>query len=312
MGSSKFGILYTHLEDIIGGVELAEKAESWGYDSYWVPDLALDPNLEPFSLLAAISQKTSRILLGTSVIVIPYKHPVMLAKSVTTLDVLSQGRLILGVGIGHRQIEFEAMNLDIHKRAQMADDKLEMLRRLLSEKKVTHKGVYHRVENVTIGPRPVQQPSPPIWIGPMWRNGFAEGVLRRTAKYGDGFLPSLVPPEGYRLGQQKIRTYAEQYGRDPDSIEWGLVMWICIDEDSEKAWDTMSQESFRRRGMDPAKKGEANAIGTPDECLETIRAYLELGVTHFVLNAGTPPTGMADQYKRFALEVLPKIRGSQL
>ena len=311
MNNPKFGLIYTHLEGLIGGVELAEKAEAWGYDSYWATDFALEPNLEPLALLAAVSQKTTRMLLGTAVIVIPYKHPIMLAKTAATVDVLSEGRLILGIGIGGKGLEFEAMGLDIHQRGKMSDEKLGLLRRLLSEEQVSHHGRYHRIENVTIGPRPVQQPHPPIWLGPVWRDGFAEGALRRTGRYGDGFLPTLVPSAGYRASQRKIRAYAEKYGRDPDSIEWGLLLWISLDDNRDRAWETMAAESFHRRGADRAKRGEANAVGTPEDCVEAIQEYLEVGVTHFVLNAGTPPDGIVEQYERFAREVMPKVKDGQ-
>ncbi|MFQ5933904.1 MAG: LLM class flavin-dependent oxidoreductase, partial [Dehalococcoidia bacterium] len=117
----------------MGPVEFAEKCEQWGYDSFWVPDYILKPRIEALSILAAAAQKTSRIRLGTAVMVLPYKHPILLAKAALSVDVLSQGRLLLGVGIGADEKEFEALGLDSRQRAPLSDEGLEILRRLFTE-----------------------------------------------------------------------------------------------------------------------------------------------------------------------------------
>ncbi len=310
MPRTKFGLMYTHLEEIVGPVEVAQKAEAWGFDSFWAPDFALEPNLEPLTVLSAVAQATESIQLGTAVLVLPYKHPLALAKTAATVDILSNGRLILGMGIGGRSWEFEAMGVDMRHRGRVSDERLQVLKRLFTEDEVTHQGAFHQFENVTLLPRPIQQPHPPLWMGPVYRDGgFAEGALRRTARFCDGFFPTIVPPHGYREAQQLLRRYLEEYGRDPDALEWALFMWICIDDSMEEAWEVMRQESTRRAGTDEAQLGFANAVGTAADCIETIEEYLALGVTHIVLDVGVSPDRMLDQYQQIAETVVPHFAG---
>ena len=132
----KFGVMHSDIFDPIRAVDMAVRAEGLGYDSFWTTDFALGPTPDPMALLAAASQRTERILLATAVMVLPYRHPVALAKTVATIDVLSNGRLVLGLGVGSNKKEFDAMGLDIHQRGKMADEKLALLRRLLSEEGV--------------------------------------------------------------------------------------------------------------------------------------------------------------------------------
>lgn len=306
----KFGLMYTQLEELVGPVEVACKTEEWGFDSFWVPDFALEPNLEPLMVLAAVAQSTQHIKLGTGVLVLPFKHPLTLAKTAATVDILSNGRLILGTGIGGRSWEFEAMGIDMRHRGRISDERLELLRRLFTEEKVTHHGAFHQIDGITLRPRPVQKPHPPIWMGPVYRDGgFAEGALRRTARFCDGFLPTIVPPHGYREAQEKLKSYLQEYGRDPDSIEWALFMWICLDDSKEKAWKAMRQESNRRQGTDQAQLGYANAVGAAADCIEMIEKYVNLGITHIVLDVGVSPDRMLEQYQRIAEEVLPHFAG---
>ena len=305
----KFGIMHSHINDPTEGVEMAVRAEAAGFDSFWTTDFALGGSPEPLNLLAAASQRTERILLGTAVVVLPYRHPLMLAKAVATVDALSKGRLILGLGVGSNKREFDALGLDIHERGKMADEKLTLLKRLLSEQTVTHRGEFHQMEGVEVGPEPVQRPHPPIWTGPLWNKGLVESTIVRTGRMADGFVPTLVPASGYRAVREKVRAYARGAKRDPDGIEFGTVLWFCLDDDREKAWETLEAESNRRRSHTAAVRGEANVSGRAEDCVKGIQEYVDAGVTHFVLNAGVVPERMMEQYERFGREVLPLVRG---
>ena len=304
----KFGVTYTQLDGLVDPVSFAEQVELWGYDSFWVPDFALTDCLEPLTTLAAVAQATSELTLGTAVLVLPYHHPVRLAKSIATLDRLSNGRLTVGVGVGGRADEFAAMGMEIQQRGKLSTERLSLLRRLLAGEAVSHSGNYHQLDSITVRPRPIQSPHPPMWTGPVWRDGFAGSVLDRTALLADGFLPTLVPAEGYRTAQNAIRRAADRAGRDLSTFEWSLLMWIGVHDNRDKAWQHMSVESHRRGGTDEAKRGHANAIGTPRDCIEAIEAYRALGVSHLVLDVGAAPELMMRQYERFALEVMPHFR----
>ena len=240
---------------------------------------------------------------------LPYRHPVALAKTVATIDVLSNGRLVLGLGVGSNKKEFDAMGLDIHQRGRMADEKLALLRRLLSEERVTYRGEFHEVEDIGVGPEPVQRPHPPIWLGPLWKNGLVEATVRRTGRLGDGFIPSSVPASRYAAEREKVRAYAEQAGRDPDAIEFGTVLWFCLDDDRDRAWRILEAESDRWRSDRPTIRGQANVSGHAEDCVAAIQEYVDAGVTHFVMYAAVPPSQTMQQYEQFAREVLPLVRG---
>ena len=214
----KFGMMHSDIFGPARAVDMAVRAEELGYDSFWTTDFALGPTSDPMALLSAASQRTQRILLATAVMVLPFRHPVALAKTVSTIDALSNGRLVLGLGVGSNKKEFDAMGLDIHQRGRMADEKLALLRRLLSEEGVTHRGKFHEVENVDVGPEPVQRPHPPIWLGPLWKNGLVEATVRRTGRLGDGFIPSSVPASQYasvRGESARLRRAGESGTRMP-------------------------------------------------------------------------------------------------
>ena len=304
----KFGVMHSDIFAPIRAVDMAVRAEGLGYDSFWTTDFALGPPPDPMALLAAASQRTERILLATGVMVLPYRHPVALAKTVATIDVLSNGRLVLGLGVGGNKKEFDAMGLDIHQRGRMADEKLALLRRLLSEDGVTHRGEFHEVEDVDVGPEPVQRPHPPIWLGPLWKNGLVDATVRRTGRLGDGFIPSSVPASRYAEVREKVRAYAEQAGRDPDAIEFGTVLWFCLDDDRARAWKILKAESDRWRSDRPTIRGQANVSGYAEDCVAAIQEFVDAGVTHFVMYAAVPPSQTMQQYEQFAREVLPLVR----
>ena len=304
----KFGVMNSHFVDPLRAVQFAVSAEAAGYDSFWNTDFVLAPHPDSMALLAAASQETERITLGTAVMVLPYRHPVLFAKSAATVDALSKGRLILGLGVGNTKKEFHAMGLDFHRRGRMADEKLVLLRGLLSEEIVTHQGEFHHLEDVKVGPRSAQKPHLPIWLGPLWKDGLVEATLRRTGRLGDGFIPSSVPASRYPEAREKVRAYAEQAGRDPDAIEFAAILWFCLDDNRERAWKTLEAESNRWNSDRPTIRGQANVAGHAEDCVEAILEYLDAGATHLVLNAAVPPGGAIEQYEQFAREVLPLVR----
>ena len=300
----KFGLMNSHFVDPHRVLELAVSAEILGYDSFWNTDFVLGPHPDSMAILSAASQRTERITLGTAVMVLPFRHPVAFAKSIATVDALSSGRLVVGLGIGSNELEFDALGLDIHQRGRMADEKLALLRRLLSGEIVTHRGEFHHLENVDVGPTSVRRPHPPLWLGPLWKDGIVEATVRRTGRLGDGFIPSSVPASRYAEVREKVRIYAEQAGRDPEKIEFASILWFCLDENRDRAWKTLEAESNRWKSDRPTVRGQANASGNAQDLVEAIEKYREAGVSHLVLNAAVPQDRAMEQYEQFAREVL--------
>ena len=312
MSTIQFGAQYASvgMEDPIGPVEFAEKAERWGYDCFWVPEILTTPVMDPLVVLAAVAQRTRQIRLGTAVLILPTRSPFHLAKAALSVDVLSSGRLILGVGVGggHPK-DFEVEGMDIHQRGRISNEKLDVLRRLLSETNVSYQGRYHRFEDVTVGPRSVQKPHIPVWVGASWYDGIADSVLRRTARHGDGFLIHDISLEHYRQTQDKIQVYADSYGRDPQDIQWACNIWTYLGDSKDQALNMVATEMERRSGVSPDVKPENSyALGTAKDCVEAIQGYVDLGITHFVIFPMCSPDQVLHQYEVFAQEVIPHFR----
>lgn len=310
MNKTQFGPLYTTMEDYISPVDFAVRAEEWGYDYYWVPDYVTLRPMDAFVLLAAVAQRTTKLRLGTAVVVLPFRTPFHLAKASASVDVLSNGRFTLGVGIGGAvPRDFDVAQVDIHQRGRISNETLEITRRLLAGEKVSHQGRYYKFEDLTMEPAPVQKPGIPIWIGAIWNNGFVEGVMRRAAKYGDGFFPTDTSQEEFRKAQVRIKELATSYGRDPEAIQWGLLTWTCFGDSKEEARQTASREISKRLGSEWDVRAENGyALGTPEDMVETIQGYVDIGLTNFIIDPACAPPDMLGQFEVFAKEVMPAFR----
>ncbi|RMF93145.1 MAG: TIGR03619 family F420-dependent LLM class oxidoreductase, partial [Nitrospinota bacterium] len=184
-----------------------------------------------FVALAFVAAATTRLRLQTAVAVLPVRDPVVLAKQAATLDVMSGGRLILGVGIGAYREEFEAVHPSARgwQRGEMLDEGIQALRTLLHDRRASFQGKYIRFEGVEMYPKPLQNPLP-VWIG-----GNSEQGMQRVARYGDGWLPAILSPEEIRQRVDRIRSMAEAAGRNPATITIAPQLVVSIADTPEKA-----------------------------------------------------------------------------
>jgi probable F420-dependent oxidoreductase len=305
MATIHIGLTYPDLLAHIAPGDLAERAERWGFHTFWVTDHALTPRLDPLVLLAAVSQRTRRLRLGTGVLAVPYRSPYLTAKAAASVDVLSGGRCTLGLGIGDLFHEFAALELDRRVRGRLADERLEIIRRLLTEDRVSFAGRFHRVTDLRLLPRPVQQPHSPRWLGGHWAGGFVEPVLRRVARFADVFFPTWTPVEGYRAAQAEIRRHAQAQGRDPDTIGWGVQIWTYVGDSTAQGRRMGSRAMQERFGIAQVDFAQSTALGAAADCIATLERYVALGITEFNLSAVCPAPEMAAQYGRIAEEILP-------
>jgi probable F420-dependent oxidoreductase len=212
---------------------LAVAAERLGYDVLWTAEHLIlpsrlrtpypyatsppfdptDPVLDTGATLSWIAGFTERIALGSSVIVLPYHHPIALAKTLATLDLLSGGRLILGVAGGWLREEFELLGVPFGERGARTDEAIDLLRKLWTEDRVNHAGRFFTVEDAAFFPKPAQRPHPPIWIG-----GGSPAALRRVGRAGDGWMAVPTDLDGLRAGLDVVRREAERCGRDPGAV----------------------------------------------------------------------------------------------
>ena len=206
-------------------------AERWGYGVFWAPEFLAIPTLEPFSVLSAVSQHTTTIKMGTAVAGLALRSPFQLAKAAITTDILSDGRLVLGLGLGGvhpKDLEIEGIP-NLRERGQISNERLEILYRLFTEKSVSHSGQYYNFEDFTLSPDPVQKPHIPIWIGARWTGKIADAALKRAGTYANVFIfPADTPTSYYPYAKEKVRSYAEAAGRDPDAIGYAGTMWTCL------------------------------------------------------------------------------------
>jgi probable F420-dependent oxidoreductase len=292
---------------------LAQAAEDLGYDSLWLadhlviperiessypyspdgrfPTPATQPYLEPLAGLGYLAGVTHRIRLGTHVLILPYRHPLLTAKMVATIDGLSGGRVDLGIGVGWMREEFEALGLEervFTRRGAATDEQLRILRTVWSEDVASFEGEFYRFDRLGAQPHPVQQPYPPIWVG-----GHSKAALRRTARFGDGWLPiggrppAELPPAAVAEGWATIQAEAVRVGRDATRLQLCFSTAITFD-----------------RADDPRRPFS----GAPEQIAADFESYREVGVDSFLIGLGPRPLADYEQrLRRFAEEVRPAI-----
>jgi probable F420-dependent oxidoreductase len=278
----------------------ARHAEAAGVHSVWATDRLMFRTPEPLITLAAVAAVTSRVRLGTSVLLGSLRRPVLLAKAGATLDDLSGGRLILGLGVGSRAADFAAAEVPLNERGSRMDDLLAVLRLAWSGQPIEYRG---RHSAFHLGPMellPPQGAGLPIWFG-----GSADAVLRRVATVGDGFIGSTSGGvDGFRARWATIRRYADEAGRDPTSITPAALIHFSVDSDRERARDAMRDYLIQSYGPRRLEQGLGVMVGTPVDLVAGARAYFDAGVEVLIL---TSITAREDHLDRLLEQVLPKL-----
>lgn len=259
------------------------------------------------TLLASVAQHTNHIMVGTGVLVVPFRSPYQLAKVAASVDILTSGRLILGLGAGLIPKDFEVEQVDRRRRGKITDEALRVIRSLLAGDTVNHTGDYYEVVDTRLAPAPTRKI--PIWLGGSWDNGFADAVINRVATFADGFHPTDVPVEGYAAAISQIEGVAAGHGRDVD-FDWACNMWLNISASKGESLVDVQAALNSRFGDDAweAKPDECYALGTPADCIETIERYADIGVRTFVMNVLTSPERLLATLDAFSIEVIPHFR----
>ena len=290
-------------------VRLATLGEKLSFDSLWVADhlfipyqlesvypyndsgkLWIQPTdnvFDPLMTLAYMAAVVDAPKLGMSVLVIPYRDPVVTAKMLVTLDVLSGGRVILGTGVGWMQEEFETLGASYHDRGSVTDEYIQVFKELCTADEPHFEGKHYRVSNAGFYPKPVQKPYPPVWVG-----GYSTSAIRRAARLGDGWHPGNIGPEALAKKVGTLRSFCEEFGRDPDSVE------ICP-----------KVNSFGFGDVDwNARDAVVSIKGTAQQMVDVIRRYEEAGASHIVLGfRGGSIEEVEQTAERFAGEVRSRL-----
>jgi len=299
---------YRIFDELIGIASLAEKL---GLDSLWLSDhlMYTTPNegsLEVFAALAAVAAKTKKVIVGTKVACVPFRHPGVIAKIGTTLDIVSGGRFILGVGAGWYKREFEAFGFPFEKRVDQLREAIEIAKMLWTQSVVDYEGKFYRISKAISLPKPLQKPHPPIWIGSQ-----GPRMLRLTAKLGDGWVIPNQSPKEYLDKWELIKKHAEKAGRSSDEIEAAYYAYSSIASSSEAAWEHAEEQILpeRRRVIGPALSlkglGDICIIGSPDEWIDKIEEYITAGAKHIIVKI--VPLNQ-DTLKLYAEKVIPYFK----
>jgi probable F420-dependent oxidoreductase len=294
-------------------VRFAERAEALGYDTVWLSDHIViptevksfypyhpsgqmpfnpaEPYWEPLTALSYVAGRTSRLRLGTSVLILPYRNPVVTAKTLATLDVLSHGRVTLGAGVGWMEEEFKAIGLDTYpRRGAYSDECIRIFRELWTKDDPSFAGEFHQFANVRCEPKPVQAGGIPIWVG-----GHTPPAIRRAGRLADGWQPLVqrppadLPPAEMKEKIAQLRAFAEAAGRDPQRI-------------------TLAMGSSIQFTDVPVSGPRSLFTGTPAQIIEAIRQYQDLGIQNFRCDFPSPSLeGLLGALERFAAEVRPRL-----
>jgi probable F420-dependent oxidoreductase len=294
---------------------LAQAAEGLGFDSVWVSDHVVvperiassypyspdgrfptsptQPYLEPLVGLGYLAGMTRRVRLGTAVLILPYRHPLLTAKMVATLDALSGGRIDLGIGVGWMREEFAALGApDEHytRRGRLTDEQLRILKAVWTQDVASFEGEFYRFEPLGAHPHPLQRPHPPIWIG-----GHSPAAIRRTARYADVWLPiggrppADLPPAEVAAGIASLRAEAERAGRDPATLRVCFSTVVSFDQPESGA----SPRPF---------------TGSPEQLAAQFQRYLDVGVDSLMVGFGPrPPAEYERRLRLFAEQVRPLL-----
>ena len=279
-------------------VEFAKKCQAMGADSMWTIDRIAYDNLEPLTLLAAAAGATQRIRLGTSVLLGNLRHPSHLAKIVATLDFISNGRMTLGLGFGSRESDYKAVEVPFERRGSRAVEQVNLIKRLWTEKNVNHNGRFFNIENLTVGPEPIQKPIP-IWTG-----GSAEVALKRAGTRADGYICGSSAIPEFPQTWEKVAGYARAAGRNPDDIEKAGLTFMAIDEDCGRAVKTVENYMTRYYGKVRGEVASTSLVGSPSAIAERIDSFFSRGLDTLIIGVADPAPRQLDL---FANKILPKI-----
>ncbi|MBI2862148.1 MAG: LLM class flavin-dependent oxidoreductase [Chloroflexi bacterium] len=311
--------------EVMDQVQLAEEL---GYDSIWLSEhhFAEDgycPSLMPMA--AAVAAVTKRVRIGTSVLLLPLHHPIRIAEDGAVVDILSNGRFVLGVGLGYRPKEYAGFGLRMTQRPSRMEESIEVIRRAWTMDQFSFSGKHFQIGDVSVIPKPVQRPHPPILIG-----GTKQEAIRRAARLGSGLVL------GGRGGRTQYQLYAQalaEYGHDIREMEVAIAPVVYVAEDDRQAWEDVKEHLFYQYRMYRAWNVEgghgaeygpalANAdelprqnylIGSPESCRRGLERILEAmpatEVFFWAMLPGVDPAKARASFTLFAREVMPHFKG---
>ena len=288
--------------------QMAETAERIGYDSVWVGDsVTSKPRLEPLTAMAAVAARTNRVKIGTAVMLNALRHPVHLAHALATIDNISGGRTVLGVGAGrsNNQMfvdEHEAVGVLIQERAARMEESIRLLRALWTQQNVSSSSEFYPIQNVSLEPKPMQQ-NIPIWISSNW----VQRGLKRVAELGDAWITNVPDVDLFSKCWQRIEDRASESARDVGDMRRCLYISVNLnDEDAALAEGDRFMQAYYSVPYEVMSKQILCVFGPAQKCIDTILRYQERGADYFIVRFASPH--QMDQLAKFTEDVLPSVR----
>jgi len=278
------------------------RAEALGFESFWVQERIIGgvDSLEPLNLLSYVAALTNTAKLGTSVLIPSTRNPVMLAKELTTLDHLSNGRLIVGVGLGGRVEQYHLFGAPPDRRVAYFLESIRVMQSLWQQPEANFEGKYWTLSGEKMNPKPLQKPHPPIWIG-----GTHPNALRRSARYGSGWMGNgNSSTEQFKVQRNNLVQALEEQGRDPESFPVSKRVYIAVDNDEAKAKRRMADYFGQHYGVAPERVEEVTITGNPAKCVQGLMEIIESGAGMLMLN---PAFDYQEQMEALAQEVIPYL-----
>lgn len=272
--------------------ELVDGLENLGYDSLWLSERINGPALDPVVGMTFAIARTTRLKVGASVMVLPGRNPVLLAKTMASLDQLSNGRLLPAFGLGvANAAEHQAFGVERKERAAWFNEAMPLLRRLWSEDSVTHHGDRFHIDNAQVNPKPVQEPLE-VWMG-----GAAPLELRRVGRYSDGWLPSFCTVEDVAEGIKTVNAHAAEAGREIEDEHFGVLLPYSDGPISERFVEAVTRRNPNR--------DVADVIATKENIVERLVEFTDVGASKFVIVPAVEPADWPAELAEMADKVLP-------
>jgi probable F420-dependent oxidoreductase len=294
----EFGMSLTGIDDVAVN---ARRLEALGYDFIGCGEHVSfhGPTSNSFISLGVAAGATERIKLLSAIVLLPLYPAALAAKLAATLDVASGGRYHMGIGVGGEMPrEFEACGVPIAERGARTNEALQVIRRLWTEEKVTFEGRFNTLHDVSIQPKPRQQPLP-IWV-----SGRKDAAMKRAARYGDGWMPYMYTPEMLQESIDKIRAWTLAAGRPVDAVKPSIFAFTCCHADRDRAVDMAVAKLSTQYAQDFSKIADKYVIaGTPADCHARIQQYVEAGAGTVFLSSACTPEYLAANEALFAKEV---------
>ena len=301
--------------DVGETVRQARWMENLGYEYFSVGEHFMrgdppGPTHAALPVLAVAAGATDQMRVLSSIILTPFYHPLVLARTTATLDAASGGRLTLGVGVGGEfPVEFEAAGLRVNQRGRRTDECLEVMRKLWTGEKVTFSGRHFQLTDAMINPAPVQKPNPPVWV-----SGRRDAAMARAAKFGDGWMPYFYDAPRYRDSVGKIKGFAAEAGRDISGFQWAHFPYIAIYPTEQQAAEVAAEQLGGRylyggEFLDIVRK--YCLLGTVENCIEQLQEYIDAGARHIIFSISCPREDRERHLETIAKELIPHFRNKQ-